>query len=102
MHDPHKLHLALIKHILRYVKGTLSSGLHIGVGSISSRKDSDADWVGWSYSQHSTSRYYTYLGDDIISSLSKLPTMVSCSSAEAEYRAVAHAVAECCEIRQLL
>jgi len=64
--------------------------------------DSDADWVGWSYSQHSTSRYYAYLGDDIISSSSKLQTMVSCSSAEAEYRAVAHAVAECCEIRQLL
>ena len=30
MHDPREPHMALIKRILRYVKGTLSSGLHIG------------------------------------------------------------------------
>ena len=30
MHDPREPHLALIKRILRYVKGTLSSGLHLG------------------------------------------------------------------------
>ena len=32
MHDPREAHLALIKRILRYVKGTLSAGLHIGTG----------------------------------------------------------------------
>ncbi|WVZ58276.1 LOW QUALITY PROTEIN: hypothetical protein U9M48_008559 [Paspalum notatum var. saurae] len=31
IHDPCKPHLALIKRILRYVKGTLSAGLHIGL-----------------------------------------------------------------------
>jgi hypothetical protein len=34
MHDPREPHLALIKHILRYVKGTLSAGLHIGTGPV--------------------------------------------------------------------
>jgi hypothetical protein len=34
MHDPREPHLALIKHILRYMKGTLSAGLHIGTGFV--------------------------------------------------------------------
>ena len=103
MHDPHEPHLALIKRILRYVKGTLSSGLHLGAGSITSLTAySDADWAGCPDSQRSTSGYCVYLGDNLISWSSKRQTTVSHSSAEAEYRAVAHAVAECCWIRQLL
>jgi len=103
MHDPCELHLALIKRILRYVKGTLSSGLHLGAGSITSLTAySDADWAGCPDSRRSTSGYCVYLGDNLISWSSKRQTTVSHSSAEAEYRAVAHAVAECCWIRQLL
>jgi hypothetical protein len=34
MHDPREPHLALVKCIIRYVKGTLSVGLHIGTGPI--------------------------------------------------------------------
>jgi hypothetical protein len=36
MHDPREPHLALIKRILRYVKGTLSSKLHLDISSTSS------------------------------------------------------------------
>ena len=36
MHNPREPHLALVKRILRYVKGTLSSGLQIGVGAVDS------------------------------------------------------------------
>src|SRR5512141_26691 len=32
MHDPREPHLALVKRILWHVKGSLSTGLHIGSG----------------------------------------------------------------------
>ena len=47
MHDPQEPHLALVKCILRYVKGTLSSSLQIGIGPVDSLTAySDADWAG--------------------------------------------------------
>jgi histone deacetylase 1/2 len=103
MHDPREPHLALVKRILRYVKGTLSSGLHIGTGPVDSLTGySDADWAGCPDSRRSTSGFCVFLSDNPISWSSKRQTTVSQSSAEAEYRAVAHVVAECCWIRQLL
>ena len=43
-----------------------------------------------------------YLGDSLVSWSSKRQTTVSRSSAEAEYRVVANAAAECCWLRNLL
>ncbi|WVZ98004.1 hypothetical protein U9M48_043497 [Paspalum notatum var. saurae] len=103
MHDPREPHLALVKRILRYVKGTLSVGLHLGAGSVQSLTAySDADWAGCPDSRRSTSGYCVFLGDNLVSWSSKCQTTVSRSSAEAEYHVVAHAVAECCWLRQLL
>ena len=102
MHDPREPHLALIKRILRYVKGTLSTSLHLCSGPIDSLTAySDVDWAGCPNSRRSTSGYCVFLGDNLVSWSSKRQTTVSRSSAEAEYRAVAHAV-ECCWLRQLL
>ncbi|XP_014660839.1 uncharacterized protein LOC106804381 [Setaria italica] len=100
MHYQREPHMALINRILRYVKGTLSSGLHIGTGPVQSLTAySDADWAGYPDSRCSTSNFCVYLGDNLVSWSSKHQTMVSCSCAEAEYRAVAHAVAEYCWLR---
>jgi hypothetical protein len=96
MHDPREPHL-------RYVKGSLSAGLHLGSGAVDQLTAySDADWAGCPDTRRSTSGFCVYLGDNLVSWSSKRQTTVSCSSAEAEYRAVAHVVAECCWLRQLL
>lgn len=96
MHAPREPQLALVKRILCYIKGTLDHGLHLGVTSTTSLTAySDADWAGCPNTRRSTSGLCVYLGDNCISWSSKRHTTVSRSSGEAEYRAVAHAVAEC-------
>ena len=103
VHDPREPHLAMLKRVLRYVKGTLSTELHIGTGSITSLTAySDADWVGCLDSRRSTSGYCVFLSDNLVSWSSKRQTTVSRSRAAAEYRVVAHAVAETCWHPQLL
>jgi hypothetical protein len=103
MHALREPHRALIKRILRFVQGTLSSGLHIGTRSVDTLTAySDADWAGCPDSRRSTSDFCVYLSDNLVSQSSKRQTTVSRSSAEAEYRAVAHVVAKCCWRRQLL
>nr|XP_051222108.1 uncharacterized mitochondrial protein AtMg00810-like [Lolium perenne] len=103
MHAPRTSHLALVKRVLRYVRGTLEFGLQLhATSSTALVAYSDADWAGCPDSRRSTSGYCVYFGDSLISWSSKRQTTVSRSSAEAEYRAVAHAVAECCWLRQLL
>jgi hypothetical protein len=103
MHAPREPHLNLVKRILRYIKGTLNFSLHLSSSPTTSLTAySDADWAGCPDTRRSTSGYCVYLGDNLVSWSSKRQTTVLQSSAEAEYRAVAHAVAECCWIRQLL
>ena len=103
MHDPREPHLAMLKRVLRYVKGTLSTRLHISTGSITSLTAySDVDWAGCPDSRRSTLGYCVFLGNNVVSWSSKRQTTVSRSSAEAEYCVVAHAVAETCWLRQLL
>lgn len=103
MHDPRELHLAALKRILRYVHGTLDYSLHFHRSpTVDLVAYSDADWAGCPDTRKSTSGYAVFLGDNLVSWSSKRQTTVSRSSAEAEYRAVANAVAETCWLRQLL
>ena len=103
MHDPREPHLAALKRILRYVRGTLHMGLLLRPSRSSDLMVySDADWAGCPDTRRSTSGYAVFLGNNLVSWSSKRQNTVSRSSAEAEYRAVANGVAEATWLRQLL
>jgi histone deacetylase 1/2 len=103
MHAPRDTHWTLVKRILRYLQGTLDHGISITASSPSQLTAySDVDWAGCPDTRRSTSGYCVFLGDSLVSWSSKRQTTVSWSSAEAEYRGVAHAAAECCWLRNLL
>ncbi|KAJ9563458.1 hypothetical protein OSB04_008618 [Centaurea solstitialis] len=103
MHDPRLPHLNALKRILRYLKGTLSHGLHIKALVVDRLVAySDADWAGCPNTRRSTSGFCVYLGDNLVSWSSKRQHVVSRSSAEAEYRGIANVVVETAWLRNLL
>ena len=68
MHDPREPHLAALKRILRYVRGTLDLGLHLRASSQTELVVySDADWAGCPDTRKSTSGYAVLLGDNLVS-----------------------------------
>ncbi|CAH9131347.1 unnamed protein product [Cuscuta epithymum] len=103
MHDPRVPHFDALKRILRYVKGTLDYALHLRPTTTADLVAySDADWGGCPDTRRSTSGFCVFMGDNLISWSSKRQPTISRSSAEAEYRGVAHVVAELCWLRNLL
>ncbi|MFS7932952.1 putative RNA-directed DNA polymerase [Helianthus anomalus] len=103
MHEPRDPHFAFLKRIIRYLQGTVDYGIRLVKSQVHSLVAySDADWGGCPDSRRSTSGYCVFLGDNLISWSSKRQPTVSRSSAEAEYRGVANAVAEATWIRNLL
>jgi hypothetical protein len=103
MQDPHDAHWGIIKRILRYVRGTTGHGVLLRAScSTALTAYTDADWAGCPDTQRSTSGFCIFLGEALISWSSKCQAVVSRSSAEAEYRGVANAAAECCWLRNLL
>lgn len=103
MHAPRDVHDTMLKRILRYIKGTLDLGIRLSpITNAIVTAYSDADWAGCPDTRRSTSGFCVFLGDSLVSWSSKRQTTVSRSSAEAEYRAIANAVADCSWLRHLL
>ncbi|WVZ82160.1 hypothetical protein U9M48_029453 [Paspalum notatum var. saurae] len=103
MHDPREPHLTALKPLLRYLRGTVDYGLLLHRSSSADLVVyTDADWAGCPDTRRSTSGYTVFLGGNLVSWSSKWQPVVSRSSAEAEYRAVANGVAEASWLRQLL
>jgi hypothetical protein len=102
MHDPRESHLTAMKRILRYLWGTPDYGLLHRSRSTDLAVYTDTDWAGCPDTLRSTSGYAVFLGDNLVSWSVKWQTVVSRSSAEAEYHAIANGVAEATWLRQLL
>jgi hypothetical protein len=96
------LHVVAVKRILRYLKGTLDFELHFQPGLFNLQAYSDADWVGDPNNRRSVSGSIVFLSSSPISWASKKQHIVSRSSTEAEYRALAIAAVELAWIHQLL
>uniref|UniRef100_A0A2N9HZ71 CCHC-type domain-containing protein n=2 Tax=Fagus sylvatica TaxID=28930 RepID=A0A2N9HZ71_FAGSY len=100
---PHSTHYAAVLHILRYIKGTMFHGLHFSAHStLDLCAYSDADWAGDPTDRRSTTGFCFFLGDSLISWRSKKQHIVSRSSTEAEYRALADTTSEFLALRWLL
>ncbi|KAI3758803.1 hypothetical protein L6452_06375 [Arctium lappa] len=90
---PKESHLAVVKRIFRYLKGTADLGLWYPKDTgFQLTAYSDADHAGCMLDRKSTSGHVQFLGDKLVSWASKKQLCVSTSTAEVEYVAAA----SCC------
>jgi len=95
MHKPTQLHWQAVKHLLRYLKGTIYHGLSLTRNTSTTLSAfSDSDWAGNSDDRTSTTAYILFLGGNVVFWASRKQHSVARSSTEAEYRAVAATAAE--------
>lgn len=102
MHNPTTVHWTAAKRVLRYLKGSIDSGLFYCKGSVSLNAFCDSDWAGNPDDRRSTTGFCLFLGSNLISWSAKKQHVVSRSSTEAEYRSMSLATAELFWIRMLL
>ncbi|GJU49714.1 uncharacterized mitochondrial protein-like protein [Tanacetum coccineum] len=101
--DLRQSHIDATGRLFGYLKATQGQGILIPKGGgINLTAYSDSDWLGCPITRRSRTCYLLLLGGAPISWKSKKQSVVSRSSAEAEYRAMANAVSEVLWMRWLL
>ncbi|KAL0641591.1 hypothetical protein Bca4012_103035 [Brassica carinata] len=89
MQVPKEHHWRMVERILMYLNGSPDQGVWMGCnGSTEVVGYCDADWAGDRADRRSTTGYCTFIGANLVTWKSKKQKVVSCSSAEAEYRAM--------------
>ncbi|GJX16017.1 retrovirus-related pol polyprotein from transposon TNT 1-94 [Tanacetum coccineum] len=100
---PTKKHLKAIKRIFRYLKGTINMGLwYPKDNAMSLTAYADADRAGCQDSRRSTSGSAQFLGDRLVSWLSKKQKSTAISTTEAEYIAMSGCCAQILWMRSQL
>jgi len=103
MSAPTIKHWAALEQILCYLKGAPGLGIlysdhrHTRIECFA-----NADWAGSRIDRRSTTGYCVFIGGNLVSWRSKKKTVVSRSSAESEYRAMAQSTCEILWIHHLL
>jgi hypothetical protein len=109
---PTRSHMLAAKHVLRYLGGTKSLALSLGIpspsvpdslsGFIKSMGCSDADWASDTVDRKSISGYSFYFQGSLVSWSSVKQKSIALSSTEAEYYAMSHAFKEALWLRVFL
>jgi hypothetical protein len=103
LHAPTDHHMETVKRVLRFVQGTLKTGLKFHRSSILAPSAfSDADWAGCPDDRRSTSGFAIYLGKNLISWSSRKQQTVSRLSTEAKYKALGNATTEIIWVQSVL
>jgi hypothetical protein len=103
MQESHELHWKAAKHILRYVQGTITFGIHYATDStLDLIGFTDFDWAGDSIDRKSTSGYSLSLGSSPIFWLSKKQAAITLSLAKEKYRGVVNITIQAMWIQHFL
>ena len=103
MHSPYEAHMNVVYKILQYLKGTPRKGLQFGKhDQFKIEAFTDVNWVGSIEDRRSTSGYCTFVFGNLITWRSKNQNVVARSSAEAEFRSIAHGICEVLWIKRVL
>ena len=101
--DPRHVHLITVKHILRYLKGTVDYGLKYEVNQkINLEGYVDSDWASNAIDRKSTSGCFFNMGSGVISCFRRKQSCVALSTAEVEYVTACSAIYEAVWPRKLL
>ncbi|KAE8692320.1 hypothetical protein F3Y22_tig00110840pilonHSYRG00040 [Hibiscus syriacus] len=104
MQAPCEEHMVAVKRILRYLAGAADYGLLFSADDtrLCVKAFSDADWAGDAGDRRSMTGYGVFLGNNLVTWVSKKQKTVSRSTMEAEYRSITEAAAEVTWVTTLL
>ena len=103
MQTPKVHHWNMVERILRYLREAPGQGVWMACNKNTEVIGyCDADWAGDRIDRRSTTGYCTFIGGNLVTWKSKKQKVVSCSSAEAEYRSMRKLTSELIWIKGLL
>jgi hypothetical protein len=101
--EPRQVHWIVVKHVIRYLRGTVEYGLrYLGGDGVRLQRYLDSDWAESAVDRKSTSRCCFILGLAVITWSNRKQTSATLSLIEAEYITVSMASCEAIWLHKLL